>query len=70
MLSDSERSVRACDLVRSLVPMDAGVALPEHGEGRLVRGARRTGPATERLDDVEVVPRTWRLSSDSRRHHG
>ena len=47
--------VGARDLVRGLIPVDAGVALPERRERRLVLGARRSGSATERLDGVEIV---------------
>ena len=55
--------VGARDLVRRLIPVDAGVALPEQRERRLILGARRSGPATERLDGVEIV-RVRRAASD------
>ena len=55
LLSDMRQVVGARDLVRRLIPVDAGVALPERRERRLVVRARRSGPATERLDGVEIV---------------
>ena len=47
--------VRARNLVRSLIPVDAGVTFPEQSERGLILGARRPGLATERLDGVEIV---------------
>ena len=47
--------VGARNLVGGLIPVDAGVALPERSERRLVLRARRSGLATERLDGVEIV---------------
>ena len=47
--------VGARDLVCCLIPVDAGVALPERRERRLFVGAGRSGSATERLDGVEIV---------------
>ena len=47
--------VGARNLVRCLIPVDAGVAFPEQSERRLVLSARRSGLATERLDGVEIV---------------
>ena len=48
--------VGAGGLVGGLVPMDAGVALPEGRELGLRVGARRSGSATERLDNIQVSP--------------
>ena len=47
--------VGARNLVRRLIPVHAGVSLPERRERRLVVGARRFGLSTERLDGVEIV---------------
>ena len=46
--------VGARNLVRSLIPMDAGISFPKRGQRRLFLCARRSGPAAERLDGVEI----------------
>ncbi len=58
--------VGAGDLVRGLIPVDAGVAVPEQRERRLIVGARRAGLAAERLDGIEIV-RVGRARQTSRR---
>ena len=46
--------VGACNLVCCLIPVSAGVALPERSERRLVCRARRSGVTSQRLDCGEI----------------